>query len=110
MSAPRYAVASLRGDVPSVGAAVLADVFLAPWRNVELVTLVAGEELGPRTLDDSEAMVYITAGTGEAQLSSGTVALRAGVSLTLFKDELLHVQAGDGPLELFIAEMGVRSA
>jgi hypothetical protein len=110
--APNYAVVGLRPDgvASGVGADVLADVFLASWRRVELVALTPGEELGPRRLADSEALVCVTAGIGEAHLSSGPVALREGISLTLFQDELLHLRAGDdGPLELFIAEIGVRT-
>lgn len=110
MTAPGYAVVPLRGGAASgrVDPAVLGDVFAAPWRAVELVTLPAGGVLGPRRLEDSEVMVLVTAGTGEAHLGSGPVALHDGVSLTLFLGEQLHVVAHD-PLELFLVEMGVRA-
>lgn len=103
---PRYHVASLLDNGGQVDPAILGAVFRAPWRSVELVRLDAGEQLGPRTLDDSEVIAFVTEGQGVAQLHSQSVELRPGVSLTLFKDELLDLTAGGGALELFFAEMG----
>ena len=51
-------------------------------------------------------MVFVTAGSGTAKLLHGPVALREGISLTLFKDERLELRADDGSLEFFFAEMG----
>jgi quercetin dioxygenase-like cupin family protein len=105
---PRYHVASLRDNHRAVDPEVLNEVFRAPWRTVRLVGLEAGEQLGPRTLSDSEVLVFVTEGTGRARLHSGVVELRPGVSLTLLKDELLDLAADDG-LEAFFVEMGTSS-
>ena len=106
MTEPRYHVASLPRE-GEVDPDVLRDVFHAPWRGVSLLQLQPGEALGPRELDSSEAMLYVTAGTGRATLGSGPVELSEGIALTLFKDERLDIVAGDEALELFMAEMGV---
>lgn len=123
MAEPRYHVEPLRsGRAPeeapagagdgahaaSVGAATLRDVFRAPWRAVSLLALEPGAALGPRELDASEAMIYVTGGTGVAHLHHGPVELREGIALTLFKEERLHVVAGEDSagLELFFAEIG----
>jgi quercetin dioxygenase-like cupin family protein len=121
---PRYHVTHLRdGGAPAAGAVpgasgaaavaavapdTLQDVFRAPWEGVALVALEPGSRIGPRTLERSEAMVYVTAGRGQAHLHSGPVDLREGIALTLFRDELLDLQAApDEPLELFMAEVGI---
>ncbi len=123
MAQPRYHVEPLRSgraseEAPvgagegaraaSVGAATLRDVFRAPWRAVSLLALEPGAALGPRALEASEAMVYVTAGAGTAHLLHGPVELREGIALTLFAGELLHLEAGAGAagLELFFAEIG----
>jgi mannose-6-phosphate isomerase-like protein (cupin superfamily) len=113
MSQARYHVAHLRDehDGAAVDAGVLHDVFRAPWEGVALTTLAPGEALGPRRLERSEALVFVTAGRGEAQLDSGPVALGPDVALTLFAGELLHLTAAaDQALELFVAEMGTQPA
>jgi len=102
----RYHVASLRDNGGAVAADVLGDVFRAPWQAVQLISLQRAEQLGPRTLSSSEVMLYVTAGSGTARLHSQSVQLRAGVALTLFKDELLDVIADD-ELEVFFVEMGM---
>ncbi len=85
----------------------LADVFRAPWRAVSLMRVDRDTRFGERDLVDSEAMIFITAGTGTAHLHHGPVKLREGISLTLFKDERLELEADNGePLEFFFAEMG----
>jgi quercetin dioxygenase-like cupin family protein len=123
MTQPRYHVEHLRatdvageppdglqagGHARAVSAERLGEVFLAPWRAVSLVELGPGAALGPRELDASEAMIYVTGGAGVAHLGHGPVELREGIALTLFKEERLHVVAGeDGAgLELFFAEIG----
>jgi hypothetical protein len=105
---PGYHVEHLRapGSAGEVAPAILGSVFRAPWRAVSLVHLEAGETFGERDLLDSEAMVFVTAGNGTATLHHGPVALRQGISLTLFKDERLELRADDGSLEFFFAEMG----
>ena len=106
---PRYHVEHLRasGSHGEVAPATLAGVFQAPWRAVSLIRLEAGAAFGERDLVDSEAMVFVTAGSGTATLLHGPIALREGISLTLFKDERLELRADDGgSLEFFFAEMG----
>jgi hypothetical protein len=104
---PRYHVEHLR-PAGEVAVATLGNVFRAPWRAVSVVRLRPGEEFGGRDLGDSEALVFVTAGRGTAELRHGTVELRDGTSLTLFKDERLELRAGDEALEFFFAEMGSR--
>ena len=81
--------------------------FDAPWRGVAVVRLAPGGALGPRGLEGSEVMMFVLGGTGVAHLHHGPVALREGIALTLFKDELLHITAVDHDVEFFIAEIGV---
>jgi hypothetical protein len=105
---PGYHVAGLRDNGGAVDPEVLGKVFRAPWRTVRLLSLGPGEQLGPRTLSDSEVLAFVTGGAGRARLHSGVTWLRPGVSLTLFKDELLDFTAEDA-LEVFFVEMGTSS-
>jgi mannose-6-phosphate isomerase-like protein (cupin superfamily) len=106
-SRPRYRVERLRSGSGTLTAPALAEVFQAPWREVSLVTLDPGASFGGRDLQDSEALLFVTAGRGEAALRHGPVALREGISLTLFMGERLelHAAASEG-LEFFFVEVG----
>ena len=107
----RYHVAHLRPDrgVAEVDPAVLARVFAAPWQTVSRVVLGPDRLFGERDLDNSEGLVFVTAGSGRAQLAHGPVDLREGISLTLFKGERLEIRAGmEGPLEFFFVEIRER--
>jgi quercetin dioxygenase-like cupin family protein len=108
-----YHVARLRagGGGGEVDAEILARVFGAPWQTVALIDLAPGKTFGERDLDESEAMVFISAGTGVAQLGHGAVDLREGISLTLFKGERLELRASAGEsLEFFFVEIRERPA
>lgn len=87
----------------------LHEVFGAPWRGIELIQLSVGSSLGPRELDDSETVLFVTSGTGLARFDGGDIELHEGLGLALMKGSVLHVEntAKDGPLELFLAEMAV---
>ena len=107
----RYHVAHLRPDrgVAEVDPAVLAEVFGAPWQTVSRIVLEPDHLFGERDLDDSEGLVFVTAGSGRARLAHGPVELREGISLTLFKGERLEIRAGmEGPLEFFFVEIRER--
>lgn len=108
---PQYHVEHLRGRESNgeVARATLSRVFQAAWRAVSLVNLEAGAAFGERDLVDSEAMVFITAGSGTATLLHGPVALREGIALTLFMGERLELRADRSEaLEFFFAEMGIQ--
>ena len=104
----QYHVAHLRASdgVGSVDPATLSRVFGAPWETVSHVTLEPERVFGERDLHSSEALVFITGGTGVARLGHGPVDLREGISLALFKGERLEIRAGaDEPLEFYFVEM-----
>ena len=104
---PRYHVEHLRPAPGTVATSTLQSVFGAPWREVSLVAIEAGERFGGRPLLDSEALVFVTQGHGTAHLLHAPVSLRPGISLTLFMGEQLDLRADAGePLELFFAEIG----
>lgn len=111
---PAEAVQGGRGAAKfaEINGNTLRETFGAPWRSISLVQLVAGSSLGPRKLDNAEAMVYVTSGTGVARFDGGDVDLHEGTSLALLKGAVLHIEntAKDDPLELFLAEMAVTPA
>jgi quercetin dioxygenase-like cupin family protein len=107
---PLYHVAHLR-EGGEVDPAALSQVFAAPWQTVALVNLEPGQTFGGRDLHDSEAMVFVTAGSGVAQLGHGPVALREAISLTLFMGERLELRAGPAEsLAFFFVEIRKRPA
>jgi hypothetical protein len=106
MSAPEYHVAHL-AEPTAVDDADLGRVFAAAWERVAHLRLAPGETLR-RTLDDSEAMVYVLGGAGTARLGDLEEPLREGISLTLFQGEPLDLEtAPDQGLDLFLAEINV---
>ncbi|MBN9624245.1 MAG: hypothetical protein J0H06_15070 [Actinobacteria bacterium] len=107
MSGPQYHVAHLAEQGTAVAAADLTRVFAASWEQVSHLRLGPGEALR-RTLDSSEAMVFILGGAGTARLGELEQPLREGISLTLFQGEPLDLEvAADQGLDLFLAEINV---
>ncbi|HVW46228.1 MAG TPA: hypothetical protein VHA76_04180 [Solirubrobacterales bacterium] len=107
MSEPQYHVAHLAEPGAAVAGAELGRVFGAAWERVAHLRLVPGEALR-RTLDDSEAMVYVLGGAGTARLGDLEQPLREGISLTIFQGEPLDLEAAaDQGLDLFLAEINV---
>lgn len=103
---PRYHVAHL-AEPGAVDAADLGRVFAAAWEQVSHLRLSPGERLS-RTLDDSEAMVYVLGGAGIARAGELSEPLHEGVSLAVFQGETLDLEpADDEGLDLFIAEINV---
>lgn len=105
---PQYHVAHL-AEPGTVAGADLERVFGASWAEVAHLRLAPGERLA-RSLDDSEAMVYVLGGAGTARLGEIVEPLREGISLTLFQGEPLEIEAAaDEGLDLFLAELNVDS-
>jgi quercetin dioxygenase-like cupin family protein len=103
---PQYHVAHL-AEPGAVDAADLGRVFHAAWEQVSHLRLAPGEKLS-RTLDDSEAMVYILGGAGIAHAGEIEQELHEGISLTVFQGEPLDLEAAaDQGLDLFLAEINV---
>lgn len=103
---PQYHVAHL-AEPGAVAGADLRRVFGAAWAGVAHLRLAPGESLR-RSLEDSEAMVYVLGGAGTARLGELEEPLREGISLTLFQGEPLDLEAAPGSaLDLFIAELDV---
>jgi mannose-6-phosphate isomerase-like protein (cupin superfamily) len=106
MSEPSYHVAHL-AEPGAVAEADLSRVFAAAWEQVAHLHLAPGEAMR-RTLDDSDAMVFILGGSGTARLGDLEQPLREGISLTLFQGEPLDLEAAaDQGLDLFLAEINV---
>jgi len=107
MSEPAYHVAHLAEPGSAVADGDLARVFAAAWNQVSHLHLAPGETMR-RTVDDSEAMVFILGGAGTARLGALEQPLREGISLTLFQGEPLDLEAAaDQGLDLFLAEIDV---
>lgn len=115
---PLYGVASLRSEhvrdtqaemtLDAVPAEMLHGVFAADWRQIARVRLAAGATLGPRSLSESEVMFFVLSGRGRAFTCDGeTIDLQCETAITLIKNEILHVQATAGGLELYVIEIGV---
>jgi hypothetical protein len=94
-------------EIGAVPPGELRRVFGAPWRTIEAIKVAPGGTLGPRPLPDSELLVFVRGGEGVARLEDGDVPLAPDASLALLVGSTLHVEAGDGGLDLFVAEMGV---
>jgi quercetin dioxygenase-like cupin family protein len=104
---PEYHVAHLAEPGTAVAEPDLSRVFAASWEQVSHLHLAPGEA-HRRTLDDSEAMVFILGGAGTARLGDLTEPLREGISLTIFRGEPLDLEAAaDQGLDFFIAEINV---
>jgi mannose-6-phosphate isomerase-like protein (cupin superfamily) len=92
----------------AVSDAELGDVFGAPWRSLALIRHQAGSASEPRKLTDSDVLVFVVAGRGWAECSSGPVDLAPGTSLAILNGEEYSVVVDGGEdLELFCAEMGL---
>lgn len=85
----------------------LRSVLKAPWQSISLISLDPGSSFGPRTLDSSEAFIFVTSGRGIAHSHYEDVDLAPNTSLTLLLDTVLHLEGGEEPLEFFFVELGV---
>jgi len=89
----------------------LDHVFGAPWRTVELVRYPANSATEGRELDNSDLLLFVVAGQGEARCTSGPVELSPGTSIAILKGERYSLVAGpNADLEVFMAEMKVPEA
>lgn len=101
----RFAIDAERLDEGAIGT-----VFSAPWRSIELIRLDPGQALGPRTLDDSEVLLFVTAGSALVHAAGIDIPLERFHSATFLRGETLHVEPrGELRLETFVAEIGVRA-
>jgi mannose-6-phosphate isomerase-like protein (cupin superfamily) len=92
----------------SVSQEELRRVFGAPWRSVELVRQAAGSVSGRRHLIESDVLLFVVSGKGNAEFSSGPLELQPGVSVAILKGEEYSITAAsDADLELFCAEMAL---
>lgn len=78
--------------------------FDGPWKSLQVHRLGPGESLD-YSADDTEAGVYVIAGSGEADLRSASVPLRAGDALTFVKGSAGSLRAADAGLDLFIVTL-----
>jgi hypothetical protein len=118
-TAATHQVLSLRdrlGQAPSEGSMrrgevsieELRRVFGAPWTSLGLVAHDAGTVSEPRKLTDSDLLVFVVAGEGRAECTSGPVELTPGTSVAILKGEEFSIVAhGGADLELFYAEMAL---
>jgi hypothetical protein len=87
---------------------VIAQVYGAPWRSIELVVLGRDGQVGPWRLVDSEVFVHVAKGVVEARFDDGQVSLVAGRSVTILAgDSCMFSNLGRIDSELFICEMGM---
>jgi mannose-6-phosphate isomerase-like protein (cupin superfamily) len=92
----------------SVSQEELRRVFGAPWRSVELVRQAAGSVSGRRRLTESDVLLFVVSGEGNAEFTSGPLELQPGVSVAILKGEEYSITAAsDADLEFFCAEMAL---
>jgi quercetin dioxygenase-like cupin family protein len=78
--------------------------FDGPWKSLRVHRLGPGESIDYEA-DDTEAGIYVISGSGEADLGSATVPLRAGDALTFVKGSAGSLRAGEAGLDLFIVTL-----
>jgi quercetin dioxygenase-like cupin family protein len=92
----------------SVADEELRQVFDAPWRSIELIRHAAGTTSRPRRLTGSDLLLFVVAGEGKAEFSSGPLELQPGTSVAVLNGEEYSIVADDNSdLELFCAEMAL---
>ncbi len=81
-------------------------VLAAAWREISLRRLSSGERWHIEA-DTAEYMIYIRSGSGTVSTAEGSFNAHDGCAYTVVKGDSITLEAGSGPLELFLAVIEV---